>query len=1511
MQKRPEILRTVACALGLGIVAVAALCVAVFLHLDTQLGRRLIVANVAPILENTFRGKIVIDRLGSIGPFRANGVDARVLDEHGSLVASLGDASIDFDTITLLRSSIGTIHIPKIHARHAEVVLLESRSGSLTLVESFEPKTPSTTPTTTPPPDVHLPRVTVDHVWAHGKLTGLELIDAEASNLEASFSYVSESVELEVHHASVVARSMPMHLDPDGTLSGKLSVPSNAPLSAHSTFDGRVNRLSVWADASWKDDSLIAAVDVPRAPADELRRVLGDLGAELDVREPGSLSLRAEGPLDELNANARIWLGRGKAEVFAQGSLVPDVDLQAVAKVDDLDARAMGAELPQTSVDARAQARIRVYEGEPIIRFAAEVEPFIWDGNAIPSTRASGTLLGDTLTLQARAAEPGAPVDAALTLRGKRLEFRIDAESRNLAAISRLRTGAKGALRVNASGTYLLDRKRIDAVASVSGSDLAIAGQSVRHLDAHARVSGPVAHPSGELKLEARRLTVEGRELASAIIEVSGSTNAFQSRVAIDGETAPDATLSFSGSLGKTLRFSDILLDLDRGATHAKLSADSIVIDGSNIEAKNVIVTGPGSLTASGRWQNGELAVVADAKGLDVTKLARLVDVELPIRGYVNLQADVLLTDRSARGVVSISARNLSWLDFQNGALDGKLVLENRQLNGNFHAQHQALDARLALANVELPGNRALTDIESWKRATGELKLTAQSRIAQLRRFIENETLARYKPSGRIDLDLKLEREDPEGLPDVNVTIATRRFQVADPAPKKTRRRAFLTSGTNLACAVALVGKTRNADASCAVTSQKKTLAEVRLRTTLPELAVLLQRLESIPFEARVVIVERPVEDWPSFVRPGSFAGRLGGTLTMKGTLLEPDANLSVWANNVDDERLGQNVDARVDVKYDGNHADFRLKAKHGKRAALSGHGAVRFSLAKLLHSQKQQPEVDAHVKIDRLELASIPYLKDNRIEGRLTGRLDADHLGTHDPKVAGNLEFDRLLIGNAKVERGNVRLDLDRRELVASAELVQRDGQARAELRAVPIWNGFAPSIDPERRMTAKLTAKKLSASILLPAVRGAISDIDGRIDADLALDLGHGKNQVRGYVRLSDGELQIPTVGQALDHVNVYVVAERGGVLRLREASLRGVSGKLTATGWATLDGFALANAFLGVRIREKEKLPLTLEGISMGDVWGGVDVSLKTHQRQLALDVNVRSLHLELPATRENAVQELEPDPHVRIGARRRQNGFVMLPVQPVDDEPGEPLDLIAKLHLGNEIWLKRGPDLTVRLGGELTYRAFPEARMTGQIQLTSGQIDVQGKLFEIQEGTITFQGKPTNPIVVATATWESPEGIVVYAEYRGPVDGGKLTLHAEPALSRDQIVSLLLFGSPDGSLGGGEGSGAGTATTVGGGVATKGLNRAMNDLTSLDVSTRIDTSEAGSPRPELVWQLTPRVSAQLGYNVEAPAPGKSPDRTLLTLEFRLFRRWALASTFGDRGSTLLDLLWRYRY
>ena len=145
----------------------------------------------------------------------------------------------------------------------------------------------------------------------------------------------------------------------------------------------------------------------------------------------------------------------------------------------------------------------------------------------------------------------------------------------------------------------------------------------------------------------------------------------------------------------------------------------------------------------------------------------------------------------------------------------------------------------------------------------------------------------------------------------------------------------------------------------------------------------------------------------------------------------------------------------------------------------------------------------------------------------------------------------------------------------------------------------------------------------------------------------------------------------------------------------------------------------------------------------------------------------------------------------------------------------------------------------------------------------------------------------------------------------METGNLILRAEPPLRDDQILSLLLFGSPDGSLGAsGEASMSGTALLAGGSVLTRGLNLELRRLTSLDIRTQIGERQ-GEPQPEVVVQVTPRLTAELAYRLETPTPGGAQDRTHLTLDLRLFRNWSLSATIGDAGSFVLDLLWRYRY
>jgi autotransporter translocation and assembly factor TamB len=182
-------------------------------------------------------------------------------------------------------------------------------------------------------------------------------------------------------------------------------------------------------------------------------------------------------------------------------------------------------------------------------------------------------------------------------------------------------------------------------------------------------------------------------------------------------------------------------------------------------------------------------------------------------------------------------------------------------------------------------------------------------------------------------------------------------------------------------------------------------------------------------------------------------------------------------------------------------------------------------------------------------------------------------------------------------------------------------------------------------------------------------------------------------------------------------------------------------------------------------------------------------------------------------------------------------------------------------------------------------------------------------------VSFTGDPDNPQLVVTASIDVPDGTRIFADVIGPSKTIKVTLRSEPARSQDEILGLLLFGSEEGLAGSPPPDQQPDPTQRAAGVAsgpvTQAINKALAGISALEVTTRIDTSQAANPRPEVEVRLTSEMLARVTVQTGMPAPGEPPDRTLLTIDWRFTPRWSLESTVGDEGSTFIDLLWHHRY
>jgi translocation and assembly module TamB len=230
--------------------------------------------------------------------------------------------------------------------------------------------------------------------------------------------------------------------------------------------------------------------------------------------------------------------------------------------------------------------------------------------------------------------------------------------------------------------------------------------------------------------------------------------------------------------------------------------------------------------------------------------------------------------------------------------------------------------------------------------------------------------------------------------------------------------------------------------------------------------------------------------------------------------------------------------------------------------------------------------------------------------------------------------------------------------------------------------------------------------------------------------------------------------------------------------------------------------------------------------------------------------------------------------------------------------------------DDVEIVRGSDLKVDLSGRVQAKAGGPSQVTGQVRLRpGGALVVQGRKFRVENGTVTLVGDdPSNPQVVVKAGWTAPDGTVVHANFVGPLKTGKVTLSSEPPLAQQEIVELLAFGTTGGKqVQSPSADPATSALGAVGGEAAQPINHALSQLGLGAFTTKVDTSESSTPKPEVEVQIARDPSVVLGQ----PPPGVNPDRTLLTLDWRVLSRWSLSSTLGDAGTAIFDLLWQRRY
>lgn len=1562
-------------AVGTAMLFVLALVGGLLLHLNRPAVRRTVVARVNQGLASVLQGRITIDRIDELGTGHVAGVDAHVDDPSGHTVLRATGVAGRIATEDLLRSLLGgretLVGLSDISIASVEVSLDTDETGALRLARAFTP-VPSTAPPTPPSPGggvrLSIPGTKLAHVELRGRPGGAPPLDVDVDELDASLDVVPGHVVVELAHAQIVGRSLvPGAKDAGarGALVGRLELPSSSGtgLAASATWQGAVGGVQETLTATYDDGVIVASVDVPpTSPAD-----LATLWPACPFTQPAFAHVELAGALTGLEVRARAGIGPSEIWLAGPASLGADVHANVRFVATSLDARVLSAFAPTTKLSASGVILlVQTADGSAQTVVVLDVPPGEVAAARVPSVavraqaqRSAAPASALTAAAAIDVSEPGAPATATVRLvpKGDSFELAFDAVVgvRRLDGIPRLGPIAQGGAQATAQGTLDLGTGHIDARLQASVNGLAAGTAKLKSARITARATGTTSAPRIDAELTGEGLQAGPLQFDVVRAEVHGPPTGAAVKVTLHGLGSDLFARADVGVVG-ALSVRDLLVKMDRNGESATAQASALHVSSGELGIDDLKVEGIGEpLEATLRSTPGQLTAHARSRGLDLARLARMTGIS-GLDGRLALDVDATLRRSGARGHVVLDLSQGAVAGWQGATAHVDATLEERRVSGQVTAavgDVASVDVRAKSLEVGGAGPAVLS---AWRTAWGEVDLSAHVDLAKLSARLPKNTLPGSKLAGTIDVKGRVERDSAaDDTPDVDVTAKTTGLAVQGALIP------WRIDGLGVSVRTVVDGHTGLTSLDVALSDSRGPLVTLAASSdAVPYAAIftsdqpLLDPLRKMTFQATLTVPPRDIDTLPALLGTRGTHGIVSANLGWTGSADHPRVDLAATMKRAkaDVRFLALPLDLALSGRYDGAHGDIDLQASAKGGQVLDASASVDAKAPDLVAGSKAW-KASGRATLTRFPLQSLAALDDRQVRGLASGTLTVDGLND-EPKVAVALSLDELRVGEITCKPTTVNVSLDGKTLDATAHIAESDGSADAKVHmGASRGDALLPSPDLQQPMTASFVATSFRPSVLLPFLSTVFTELDGRVDANVKVDMdpGAGTLKPQGTFFLKNGTIELAAMGSELHEVGAAVTLTPDGVIKVDRVSARGLTGRVQAAGSARFSGTRFVGARGSVRVVPKEALPLLIDGTQVGLFDGQIDVAVDPAQaaparRVEALDagatdgrapapiapngttitVSVPAMRLQLPQDSTHDVQSLGDLQGVRFGVAGKAGEFTPA-TDDTDDEPapaGPPSLTTIDVHLGQGVQITRGSNLDVRVEGDLKIAIDGNGvHARGQLRLVQGTLDVEGKTFNIDNGTITFVDDPGNPQIVLTASWISADKTTVFADFVGPLKTGVVTLRSEPAYSKTEILQLILFGTVEsqGASGNNAANGSSSDLNAAGGVAgaaaTAPVNRAIDHVLgnmglggTLGLAAKVDTSQV-TPRPEVEVQIAKDISIQMARIIGQPPPGANPDTTLLIVNWRFLRSWTAETTLGNAGTTIVDLLWQHRY
>lgn len=534
---------------------------------------------------------------------------------------------------------------------------------------------------------------------------------------------------------------------------------------------------------------------------------------------------------------------------------------------------------------------------------------------------------------------------------------------------------------------------------------------------------------------------------------------------------------------------------------------------------------------------------------------------------------------------------------------------------------------------------------------------------------------------------------------------------------------------------------------------------------------------------------------------------------------------------------------------------------------------------------------------------------------------------GTADqPRLQAELTIDRGQIDGLSYSRFSGNLAYENEKAVWQATL-HHDADNRVTL------NGFLPMnlaltnskeiLYPDRPFQMGVQTQQLNLAFLANLSHN-VRQVQGRLNCDLRLQNTLANPHPSGFLSISGGQVYIPRTGKKYQDILIELDTDSTS-LRLNRLQVKSGEGLITGEGTIGFVGGGLQPQLQRLNLALKADNFSAVDTRDMAMVLNG-DIRLTNSFREPRFegDVTVVRSRFNLPSLSDMTATTsagnlpmlvaLQQD-SLAAAARVRDDSTLFKHLRNVRGS--------VRIEIPRNTWL-RSPEMNMEISGQLNVvMSGAEVELFGTIQMMRGDYNLYGRRFEIQSGTITFQGgAEINPVVDLQAQhiFRTADKIkrLLKLQVSGEILEPKLTFLLDNSeIAETDAIAYLIFGRNFDELTQGQrsdlaqdqsGLNSDTFKELLAGQLAGEVTKAIRNTLDLDV---IEFKGDNNWRQATVV-VGKYVTNDLFISYQREIKmGRTYDTTpeQVTMEYEITRSLFFQATRGDEKNTGFDMIWKY--